>query len=164
MKRTMLFLAILGMFFAYGTSAFSAEVTSTLDVSANVPVVCSVSTTPINFDEYDYTILNSAQGSVDVTCSPTLDYQISLDQGQNWQGNFDRAMSDGNGNFLFYGIFKGPSPVESWGDGILPGSTPISDTGNGLLQSHIAYGFLGANQLDVPPGPYSDIVNVSVEY
>ena len=166
MKRMMLFLAVFGVVFAFGTSAYSAEVTSTLDVSANVLAVCTVSTTPIDFGDYDESNQSFAQGSVDVTCSQGTFYNIALDYGSNYIPML-RRMTDGSSNYLLYNIFQDQSGTTVWGDSDFDNTfaqgPSLSDTANGLLQEHTTYGWVPDSQV-VPSGPYSDVVNVTVYY
>src|SRR5689334_4292309 len=72
----------LGAALFQGESAQAATATATLNVSANVVATCLISTSPVNFGNYDGLAgaLNGA-GSVTVTCTNGMGWEITLGEG-----------------------------------------------------------------------------------
>jgi len=146
--------------------AYAGTVGSTLDVSANVVPSCSVSTLPIVMGDMEAAVGGSATGSIDVTCSLDLAYNIALDAGLYYEPSPQRRMSDGSGNFLNYGIFTDGTFTSMWGDtdfGDTNTYPVVAGTGTGLLQSYPVPSGTAPGQ-DVPAGLYSDTVNVTIHY
>ena len=166
MKRAVLVLAVCGVVFAFGTSAFSAEVTSTLDVSATVLEVCTVSTVPVNFGDFNGATTIYSGGSVNITCTDGVAYEIAMDGGLHKElGDNDRRMSGGI-YWLEYELFQDSSLTTCWGDDSYYRSHPCMEktgTGTGLEQQHTVYGELSGSQI-VPADTYTDVVNVTVYY
>jgi spore coat protein U-like protein len=160
-----LFIMVLGVTFA--GSAHAAIETSTLDVSANVVPVCIVSTTPINFGDYDSDTGVYANGDVTVACTSGTIYNIALDAGLYFSG-VDRLVADGTGsNTIIYGLFKDSGFANPWGDSdfsnTFPDGASLADTGIGTAQPHTVYGDLSGG-FTVPPDIYTDVVTVTVHY
>jgi spore coat protein U-like protein len=103
-------LFVLSFGFIISGIAQAGTATSTLEVSATVGVTCSVSTTPINFGEYE--AWKVVEGSITVNCTPGTPYSIALDAGQH--GDFwGRKISNGT-EFIQYRL---NTPMwHYWGD------------------------------------------------
>jgi len=144
-------------------SAYAATATTTLDVVAVVGLTCNVTTTPVDFGLVNPAVQASTTGGISVTCPGGTPYNIALDAGQNFTGNW-RAISDGL-NTLEYGLFD-PATLGEWGDNdydnIYPYGPSVAGAGTGYTTNHVinAELFPGA----VPEGVYSDVVNVTVYY
>jgi spore coat protein U-like protein len=127
---------------------------------------CSVSSTPINFGNYDMLVaspLNST-GSITVTCDPGIPYTIKLDQGQNSGGSFQhREMrSSVGGDTLRYNLYRNSSRTEIWGNGT--GNTFIVPAvGTGGNQNFTVYGRIPGRQ-KVRTELYNDTVTVIIEW
>ena len=163
MKRAVLCLVVFGMFLICSTISFGETVSTTLDVSATILAVCTVSTTPINFVDYDPLSPNPnyAEGSVDVTCSLNHPYNIALDMGLHPDGSgLYRGLWDGQTS-IRYLIYQDSNHSDFWG----PDSFDLlSSTGTGVLQSHIAYGAIPAGESPASNNLHTDVVNVTVYY
>jgi spore coat protein U-like protein len=142
--------------------SFGATATGTLNVSATVVPTCTVSTTLVNFGNYDGSYI-STFGDVTVTCASGTPYHIALDAGLAYDGNAYRRMSDGVNNLMYQLSHAG----ELWGDAdyanTYHGGSSLADTGNGAAQAHQVTAELIAG-LTVPAGAYNDVVNVTVYY
>lgn len=142
-------------------STYAASTPATLDITALVGAVCSVSTTPVIFNNVSPTFGATTTGGVSVTCSAGMPYTIALDAGQHFNGLW-RAVSDGM-NTMEYGLYDPASAIE-WGDGGVTYSygTTVSGTGTGTNTSYVINASLFP--ATVPEGVYSDVVKVSVNY
>lgn len=70
-----------------------------------------------------------------------------------------RAVSDGAGNFVAYGLFKDPGATQTWG----AGADLIEGVGTGENQQlGVGYAFYNINK--VPGGDYSDTVAVTLTF
>jgi spore coat protein U-like protein len=170
MKKLSIISLALVLTLAMAGICFGATASGTLNVSATVVPTCSVSTTPVNFGNYDSANNISATGDITVTCPSNTPYHIALDAGQNytscgWIGAL-RVICDGAGNGVPYELAQ-DSTFTRWGDSdyanTYSAGMSLADTGNGAAQSHAVYGLLiGIGT--VPPGIYTDVVGVTVYY
>ena len=106
MKRLLLFLVVSGVILAFSPAAHCGQPNDTLDVSINVVELCTVSTSALDFGDYNPRTGVTAEGSVDVTCPAGVSYKIALDAGQNSKPGRWRRMTDGDGHYLRYRIWK----------------------------------------------------------
>jgi spore coat protein U-like protein len=163
MKKLSIVALAMALTLAMACMSFGATATGILNVSATVVATCSVSTTAVNFGNYQGADLYST-GDVAVTCSQGTPYNIALDAGQN----FDGSRKIGNGvDAIPYALCQYGPCVGQWGDASY-GDTysagySLADTGNGASQSHTVYGWLLGTG-PVSPGNYTDVVNVTVYY
>jgi spore coat protein U-like protein len=165
MKKLSLVSLALVLTLAMAGMSFGATAAGTLNVSATVVPTCSVSTTPVNFGNYDGSYIYTF-GDVTVTCAQGTSYHIALDAGQAPDGSGYRRMSNGT-NYLLYALGNINVPGVNWGDADYANTYPYGmsypDTGNGVAQAHSVTAELVPGQ-NVPTGPYSDVVNVTVYY
>lgn len=141
---------------ALNAATVSTPLSVTLSVGAGS---CSVLAAPVAFvDTGTFPIY--ADGSVTVTCSNGSNYSIGLDGGLHYDG-VGRWVDDGNGNSVQYLLFQDASYLTLWGDGVNNGPV-LNDVGNGASQTHPVYGAIPGGNFGA--GPYSDAVNVSVNY
>ena len=158
--RGALLILALSLFVGIGSAA---QVSDTLSVSANVPVVCSLSTSPVNFGNYSGND-TYASGSVHVTCNIGISYTVSLSTGNS--GTYSpRTLLDWGwlAATLNYNLYTSAAYTTIWGDA--SGVTGvISDTGTGSAQTHTVYGWLPAGQAAQFNDTYSDSVTVTVTY
>ena len=157
--RGALLILALSLFVGIGSAA---QVSDTLSVSANVPVVCSLSTSPVNFGNYS-AIDTYANGSVHVTCNIGISYTVSLSTGISGTYTPRTLASFGYYDTLNYNLYTSAAYTTIWGDAT--GVTGvISDTGNGSAQTQTVYGWIPAGQAAQANGTYSDSVTVTVTY
>ena len=166
--RRLVFSTILGL--CIFSSAHAGSVGATIDVSVNVVAACTVSTSsPFVIPDYDGSAdVGGPIGTIDVTCSTGVSYNIALDGGQNYVlgSPSGRFLSDGVGNLLPYGLMTEADPTVFWGDSDFGATTEwpsVAAVGTGVLQTHTVPGGVGAGN-DVPVGLYSDVVIVTVHY
>ncbi|WP_331775742.1 Csu type fimbrial protein [Sulfurospirillum sp. 1612] len=137
---------------------------------------CTVSSTPVNFGNYD--VFNSsptdATGTVTVTCTGILGllgllvhYNVSLDSGNSGNSSARKMQQAGSSTDLEYNLYTDSGHSVVWGDGS-NGSSTISSSLTilqlGANTDNISlYGRIPAGQ-NVEAGSYSDIITVTVDY
>jgi spore coat protein U-like protein len=141
--------------------------TAPLPVVANVPRLCTVSTTPVNFGNYDSTSATptDANGAVIIQCTRGTAYTIDLGNGNNFSAG-SRRMASGAvlpTEFLTYGLFTNLPGGIPWGTGIAGGTTVLRTAPNTAPFSHTVFGRLNALQ-DVSVDSYSDTVLVTATF
>lgn len=122
---------------------------------------CRVDAVAVSFGAYDpfSAFPHDATGEITVLGPGGLAPRIRLDAGRHSAGSFDpRRMRDARGRgTLAYGLYRDAARSEPWGDGT--GGTNVV-TGGGR---HTVHGRIPPRQA-VPPGSYSDTVNVTIEW
>lgn len=142
----------------------AATASTTFNVNANVLAVCSVTSTDLNFGDYDasHPSARSATSTLSVTCSNGQDYTIALDAGAGSGATVaDRKMTSG-ANTLGYGLYSDSSHTTVWGDGTLSTVT-VAGTGDGNPQSLTVHGRIPPAQ-HATAGSYSDTITVTLNY
>jgi spore coat protein U-like protein len=169
MKRLFLFPVVSGLILAFSPSVYCGPSASTLNVSINVVEMCSITTSPLEFGDYNPSEGAAAEGSVEVTCPKGLPYKVALDAGENSRSGHLRRMSNGSGDYLPYKIWKDPHHRCEWGDSDFDNTYPAGRSlcvkGCSVVQSHPVFGTVRPHKKkDLPTGKYTDVVNVKVYY
>ena len=168
MKRFLLLLSIIAMTIFFASSLYAQQQqTASLQVSATVVPACTVSVQDIDFGDISASGYVSANGNIQVNCSDGTIYDIALDKGQHY-ANSTRQLADASQNLISYALYKDPNHTDAdeWGDAGYDNTysaQPLGDIGNGSTQDHIVYGLANMSVI-VPPGSYSDVVQVTVYY
>ena len=167
MRRFALILMVLAVPCAFAATALAATQTTNLNVSATMPIGCSVTTTGVNFGNVTYAPDGgSATGDVTVNCTNGLPYNIALDGGMALMGG-TRTLIPAAFSVIYYWLYQDAGASIEWGDSDFNNSysngSSMGDTGSGANQSHPVYAtFIGDDQ--IPPGNYTDTVIVTVHY
>ena len=146
---------------------YAGTETGTLDISANVVAVCTVTTSPVNFGDVTGELPETyANGDVTVNCPEGQAYNIALDAGLYYDGNYRFVGS--SSPEVPYMLFKEAARSNEWGDSdfsnTFPYGSSIADTGTGVAQAHTVYGVLSGFS-SVPAGTaLTDAVTVTVHY
>jgi spore coat protein U-like protein len=125
------------------------------------PAACAMSTTGLNFGNYDVfsTLNDDITGTVSVNCPSGTAYSISLSSGF---GTFAaRTMTSGT-NLLNYNLYLDATRLTIWGDGSA-GTGIVSGTGTGAAVGSPVYGRIPWGQ-NAFVGSYSDVVIVTVTF
>ncbi|MEA5556542.1 Csu type fimbrial protein [Nodularia spumigena] len=161
------------IFIAAGSAAPAMANTSSanIDVSATVPVSCTISANPIAFGNYDPigTHANAAldiTGSLTTTCTSGAPAVITLGQGGYADtGSSDaaplRRLSAGNNNFLAYQIFKEQTRATNWGN---TNTTGVTVTGTGSPMNTEIFARIPSGQTAALATSYTDTVIVTITY
>lgn len=125
---------------------------------------CSVNVSGTNFGVYYPTTYTQSSGEIVINCIVGIPYQIKLDAGMNsTNSGITRKMRSTSGvSTLDYNLYRDPSYIEVWGDGIA-GTYIVSGTGTGGTEFRKIYGLIPSDQ-NVADGVYTDAVNVLVEW
>lgn len=136
-----------------------------MNVTATVVDTCQFGAiTDVNFGTISGLFLSTvstSSGSIAITCTPTSDYLLSIDDGANADAT-SRRMTDGT-DFIDYSLFQDMTFNTPWGDGVAFGD-PLADTGTGLARTFTVYATIPSGQTPVEPGSYSDTVVVSFSF
>lgn len=145
-----------------GSGAGTTAATS-FTASLNVAKDCLVSATNVNFGSRGILSSNvDATGAVNVTCSATTPYSVSLGNGLNGTAPTARRMRKGVGTeYVTYGLYRDVNRLLPWGETI-PTNT-VAGTGNGLAQNIPVYATVPP-QNTPSPGTYTDTVVITVTY
>jgi len=135
-------------------------------VKVTILAECNVSTSPLNFGNYDPVVANAAAPLnsttvVNVYCTAGTPAKVALDTGL-WSAGSPRRLKSAAGNFLNYEMYTNSGHTVIWN---------ATNTNNGTSASKLTpinggftvYGQLPAGQ-DIPAGAYSDTVTVTVNY
>lgn len=145
-------------------AAIAATTSTTFNVTATVPAVCSVVATDLAFGNYDASSAtpNDASSTVTVTCSNGALFDVGLDSGNGSGATvLNRKMTSGI-NTLAYQMYTNAGRTQIWGDGSL-GTNTQGGLGNASAQAYTVYGRIAAAQF-VNSGAYADLVTATVTY
>ena len=158
------------LFVAVGSAAPSMAVAGTassvIDISASVPMNCTISAYGMNFGAYSPTTGSRVTGTVKTNCTVNASAVITLSQGYYAAtGTSDTAPlrrlgNADNTNHLSYTLYKDYEKTAIWGNST---STGVTVTGNGTDKSTSVYGETPAGQT-VPAGSYTDTVTATVTF
>ena len=149
---------------ATGISHAQSQASTTFRVSASVQAVCSVNASDLDFGQYNSQNASPKLGTttVNVVCSPTLSYQVGLNQGTGAGATEQlRKMQGTAGATLDYALYRDEARTQIWGN--TAGQNMVTGTGTGQNVDHVVYGTIPAGQ-QVPPTNYSDTITVRVLY
>ena len=153
-----------------GTAAITAPtyaVDENIDVTASINVACTITTTDLNFGNYDPIITNAADplqkmASVTSTCTVGAAGVILLDNGDNYTEGEGRQMVHATDatSFLKYSVSNASYGGANWGIGA-EGVT-YEGTGSGVLED--IYGQVDAGQNTAVDGSYTDLIVATINY
>jgi len=123
--------------------------------------ICTVSTSGLNFGNYDvFSSLNDdVTATITVKCTKNSTYSIALSSGS---GTFGSRTLKGQVGALAYNLFLDPTRLTIWGDGS-SGTSTFSGAGTGSNVSTPVYGRIPSRQ-NVRMGSYSDLITVTVTF
>lgn len=137
--------------------------TDNLSVTATVAASCSVETTQdVAFGTIDSATVNTAEGTVTVTCTNGTGYSIALDDGDYYSSGRRMQGDTVTTSYLPYELYQDSGYITLWGDGT-HGSVKGSLTGTGSGEAHTVYGRITAGQYPAPD-TYADTVVVTVTF
>lgn len=151
---------------AVDSYAQTSPQTATLSVTASVPSVCTISTSPLAFGNYNSVTGEAVNGTgtVSVTCTNGSAATVTLGQGANFDtGSTDaiplRRMTDGS-HFLSYQLYSDSGRTTVWGN---TAPTGEAHTGTGTLTALTVYGRINASQ-NAFAGSYTDSVVATITF
>jgi spore coat protein U-like protein len=152
------------------SGAQAATQTDNLTVQATVAANCTITTTAVDFGNYDPVVANlsadlNAQGKVTVLCTTGASTTVTLGQGANADtGSTDtapvRRMKHSTADFLSYTLYSNSGRTTAWGN---TAPTGVAHTGTGSSTDLDVFGTLLHGQ-NVPVGVYTDTVVATVTF
>jgi spore coat protein U domain-containing protein, fimbrial subunit CupE1/2/3/6 len=127
-------------------------------VLATVPANCLLVTHDLDFGTHG--LIGSeidAETNMDITCTPSTSYTISIDGGGS--GDPDNRLMHSGADSVRYGLYSDAQRTAVWGTD--PGTT-VSGTGTGSQDQPMVYGRIPPQT--AAPGHYSDTVVVTISY
>jgi spore coat protein U-like protein len=155
-------------------AAVAATEITTMPITASVAAACSVSSTGADFGSIVAFTGANASGTIDVNCSPGINYNVALNSGLHpLDGNSVRSMQSAGGAAIRYQIIKGSGTGgagTAWGDAGLgntfTGGTPALGFSDGTTQQlnfNVNVVQDGVN-VYTPGATYSDTVQITVDF
>jgi spore coat protein U-like protein len=152
--------------------AYAATDTSSMNVTTNIGMNCTISTTDIAFGEYKPTTDHAstaltANGAVSTTCTVGSTGKIIIGQGEHpGSGSSDavpvrRMATAGDASFLSYEVFSDEGRSTAWTSEVASG---VAYTASGSAQNMPVYGRVAAGQTGATQGSYADVLVVTVNY
>ena len=146
--------------------------TSSMNVSSNIGMNCTISTTDIAFGAYDPIVTNAsldldAQGSVTTTCTVGSAGKVIIGQGSGPDSGstnaapLRRMSGPSDGDYLKYQVYSNLGRSAVWTNEVASG---VPYTANGSAEVMPVYGRVEAGQNTVAKGSYSDTLLVTVNY
>ena len=131
-------------------------------VSATITPNCALSATNMVFPAKDAFVSNTdAQGAVYVICTTNAPYWIALDGGTSKAASpVARRMTLGNSSIL-YGLYQDAARARPWGSSQYIDT--VAGTGGATVAAFPVYGRIPP-QASPPPGTYTDLVTVTVNF
>jgi spore coat protein U-like protein len=139
---------------------YAATATTTFNVTATVPAICTVSATTLAFGTYTGTQTDSTN-AISVTCTNTTPYNVGLDAGSAPGATVTTRKMQSGANLLAYAIYSDAGRTTNWGNTV--GTDTVAGTGNGSAQAITAYGRIPAGAYPTPAS-YSDTITATVTY
>ena len=145
------------------SSVSAGTINAQISVSAQFQPACqSLSTTSMNFGSVPSAkVLVDSTSTITVTCTNAVAYHVRMDRGLHVQGALQRRMANG-GNLVNYGLYLDVAHTQIWGDGGI-GTSILNAIGTGAAQIHTVFGQVTSTS-STPPGAYSDVVNVVLNF
>ena len=151
-----------GFLAIFATQANAATATGNLAASVTISAICNAISGTLNFgtpSNIGGAANIDATGSLTVTCTNTVPYQVTLANGANFLAGSRRMANVGATAFINYSIFSDAARTIAW-----TGATFVSGTGNGAAQAISVFGRIPTGQTSVPTGAYTDTVQITVTY
>jgi spore coat protein U-like protein len=138
-------------------------VSNTVGVSATVIESCSISAvSELAFGELSVgTLPADATSSFNVTCTPTTEYSIGLNEGLYGTSTTTRKLGASSTAALSYQLYQDADWASPWGDDAATSKSGLG--GVGLAVTHTIYGKI-PDQTWPDPGAYTDTVTITVTF
>lgn len=127
---------------------------------------CTVSTTQVNFGNYDvlFATPTDSTGTISVSCNPRARVTVTIGTSPNSGGFNPRQMKQIAGvDLLNYNLYRDPGRVEIWGDGTGGTFSQWKNVNRNKPRVFSVYGRIPPLQ-NVSAGPYTDILVVTITF
>ena len=156
--------------------AYSTTITEKMNVSADINASCIMSSTDLDFGDYDATGVNvtadlTATATISTTCTSGTNGVITMSGGSHstfcMNSKCNRRMAnEGETSFLNYNIYTNESYSWSvvWSDNPSATREIVQMMGAGVSQNTTVYGEIPKNQKNAAAGSYSDTIIITLRY
>jgi spore coat protein U-like protein len=154
-----------------GLTVPAYAVTSNLNVTANIDMNCTVSTTAVAFGAYKPTTDHAstdltANGAIKTTCTVGSTGKVIIGQGQHFGATGDDAVSrrmatSDDSNFIIYDVFSDSDRLNSWSH---VENSGIAYAATGSEETMVVYGKIPSGQTSAAQGSYADVLLVTVNF
>jgi spore coat protein U-like protein len=143
-------------------AASAGQATFTLSPSVTITGTCSVTNGSLSFGSMgNISTAVNATGTFDVSCTPSVHYNVGLGTGQNSASVTTRRMRLGaTSSYLSYALYLDSARATNWG---LSSPNVLTANGSNSARTFTVYGTLAA-QTAPAAGSYSDTVQIVVSY
>ena len=152
--------------------AYAETSSSSMTVTSNIGMNCTISTADIEFGAYDPIVTNAsldldAQGSVTTTCTVGSAGKVIIGQGlgdvdgSTNEAPLRRMQGPSEGDYLEYQVYSNDGRSNVWTNDV---ATGVTYTASGSAEVMPVYGRVEAGQTTVAEGSYSDTLLVTVNY
>jgi len=146
-------------------TAQAAQHTESFQVTITITESCTInSASNVDFGDKVRSSAGdvTANGTINVTCTPGTAYQIGLSNG-DYYASGSRRMA-GTGGFVPYNLYLDGAMTQNWGQNW--GTADVaSGIGDGSAQPYTVFGRVsGSGNVNVPAGVYSDTIIATVAY
>lgn len=148
---------------AMSSHAFSAESTTTMDVSLTITAGCAITATAMTFPAPTALEELNTTAQINITCSAGTPFEIGLDAGAHSADVAARDMQDaGTLDTITYSIYQSGAHNVVWGN--TQGVDTVASSGSGFVQQFAAYGNIPVPAVIPAAGTYTDTINAFVYF
>jgi spore coat protein U-like protein len=163
--RTKLVLAITAGLLLGASSVYATTTTTTTTFQTRVTIspTCTIGgATTLDFGSPGLLTANIEQTStIQVTCTNTTPFNISLDKGVNGASVTSRLMKGSGTETIQYSLYSNAGHTTNWGNTV--DTDTVASTGTGSSQSFTVFGRIPP-QTTPSPDTYTDTITVTVTY
>lgn len=156
--------AIAGCAGIFASMPANAEThTFTWPIELTVLEGCVISATPMSFGLITGQVNRpTTTAEISLLCNPNINYEISIDNGLNANGNTRRMRNPDNGQHLRYRIYRNAGLTQRWETNA--NRRVSGNSGATGFATHTAYGEIRNANAGARTGAYYDTVTVTVEF
>ena len=155
---------------------YAFTTTADMNVSADINASCIMSSTDLDFGDYDATSVNvtadlTATATISTTCTSGTNGVISMSGGSHvlfcMSSKCHRQMANQDEtSFLRYNIYTNESLSwgSVWSDNTSATNEVVQVIGSGVSQNTTVYGEITKNQRNAAAGSYTDTITITLNY
>ena len=141
------------------TAATAGQMQATFQVTSSVSGACSVNAVELDLGPYHGRQIDQT-GSITITCTKGIPYQIGLDNGIHYSAPNRRLKHRTTAHYLIYELYRDVGRTVRWGNDDV---SSVRMTGDSSAQHISVYGRVPAGQTG-PAGSYSNVTTVIVNF
>ena len=174
--KIMLFLALLISTASLNLPAYAFTTTADMNVSADINATCIMSSTDLDFGDYDAIGINATQdleatATITTTCSSGTTANVMMDNGLHstreqrivrrsiHYTDYRHMSNAGSDSKLQYELYTNENHTTVWHVNLQQ-----EIVGSGASENLPVYAKVFKNQLDAAAGSYTDTINITLNY